>query len=119
MCLALAINRSAEQIRNKLPKLTSIISNMTVAFCKVPTSVVAFQEKIPTTTVTPQFILARLYTWLKEVKVVVKTPTLLKKLFRHFLTLMMQHFFKLLCMYHASYIQLLFRPTMHNIYFLF
>jgi hypothetical protein len=63
---------------------------MTVAFCKVPTSVVAFQEKIPTTTVTPQLILAPLYTWLKEAKVVVKTPTLLKKLFRHFLTLMTQ-----------------------------
>jgi hypothetical protein len=80
---------------------------MTVAFYKVPTSAVAFQEKIPTTTVTPQFILARLYTWLKEVKVVVKTPTLREKLFRHFLTLMMQsnqkkHFFLFLCMYHAS-----------------
>jgi len=63
---------------------------MMVAFCKVPTSVDAFQEKIPTTTVTPQLILAPLYTRLKEVKVVVKTPTLLKKLFRHFLTLMTQ-----------------------------
>jgi hypothetical protein len=62
---------------------------MMVAFCEVPTSVVAFQ-KIPTTTVTPQLILARLYTWLKEVKVVVKTPALLKKLIRHFLTLMTQ-----------------------------
>jgi hypothetical protein len=60
------------------------------AFCKVPSSVVAFQGKIPATKVTPQFILARLYTWFKEVKVVVPTLTLLKKLFRHFLTLMLQ-----------------------------
>jgi hypothetical protein len=62
---------------------------MKEAFCKVPSSVVAFQEKIPTTKVTPQLILARLYTWLKEVKVVVPTLTLLKLLFKHFLTLML------------------------------
>jgi len=100
--------RSAEQIRNKLPKLASLISNMMVAFCKIPTSAVAFQ-KIPTT-VTPQLILARLYTRLKEVKVVVKTPALLKKLIRHFLTLMTQpnqkkqvFFYFYVCIMHLLY----------------
>jgi hypothetical protein len=63
---------------------------MKETFCKVPSSVAAFQGKISTAKLPPQLILAHLYTWFKEVKVVVPTLTLLKKLFRHFLTLMLQ-----------------------------
>jgi len=124
MCLALAINRSAEQMRNKLPKLTSLIPNMTVAFCKVPTSVVAFQEKIPTTTVTPQLILARLCTWLKEVKSCGENPNPTEEIVQAFpdtddAAKKKKFFFVFTFVYHASCTQFLFQPTMHNIYFLF
>jgi hypothetical protein len=44
-----ALNRSAEQIRNEFPKVTSLILNMKKIFCKAPSRIAAFKEKLPTT----------------------------------------------------------------------
>jgi hypothetical protein len=39
MCLAFAMNRLAEQIRNKLPKLTNLISDIKELSCKAPSNI--------------------------------------------------------------------------------
>jgi len=82
---------------------------MKIAFCKVPISIVAFQEKIPTTTVTPELILARLYTWLKEVKSCGENPNPTEEIVQAFPDTddtakpKKAVSFLFLCMCHASY----------------
>jgi hypothetical protein len=68
-CIAHGLKRVPKQIRNEFPEVNSLISDMKKVFYKSPSRIVAFKEKLSFTPATLK---------------------LLKKLFRHFLTLTMQ-----------------------------
>ena len=64
-CLAHAFHRISETIRNEFPQVNSLISNMKKTFCKAPSCISLFREKLPETPLPPQPILTRWGTWIE------------------------------------------------------
>lgn len=64
-CLAHALNRVAEEIRNHFPLVNSLISNMKKIFLKAPLRIQFYKEKLPNTPLPPQPVITRWGTWLE------------------------------------------------------
>lgn len=67
-CLAHALHRVAEEIRNQFPKVNDLISSVKKVFLKSSTRVAAFKEKCPNLPLPPAPILTRWGTWLQAVQ---------------------------------------------------
>ena len=66
-CLAHALHRVAETIRNEFPRVNSLVSNMKKVFCKSPSRVALFRQILPSISLPPKPVITRWGTWIDAV----------------------------------------------------
>jgi hypothetical protein len=87
-CLAQALHRVAEEIRENYPDVDNLISNMKKMFIKAPLRVQKFKQDIPSLSLPSQPVLMLWSTWLEAACVIVKTTVQLRRTLSVILTAM-------------------------------
>lgn len=66
-CLAHALHRIAETVRNEFSKVNSLISNMKKVFSKAPSRIALFRQTLPGVPLPPEPVITRWGTWIEAV----------------------------------------------------